>query len=133
MIENFCLGTRRLELFSPRGRVRKGWVGVGYEDLNVALSPRLTVTPDIAVVDQLEAQAEGMDISDSNEDKAEDFDSERYGMYLSRLRDGLGRYVLPHSDGESTRSHGIVLGTSQLVLRPSRHRGTTTQDATKIR
>ncbi len=54
MIENFCLGTRRLELFAPRGRVRKGWVGVGYEDLNVALSPRLTVTPDIAVVDQLE-------------------------------------------------------------------------------
>lgn len=118
MIENFCLGTRRLELFLPKGRVRKGWVGVGFEDLstnpkNIAASTiqsstsTATHTPDsgTAVVELLEAQAEGMDISDSTspkiaEEVAEDFDSERYGMYLSRLRDGLGRYVLPHSDGE---------------------------------
>ncbi len=32
--------------------------------------------------------------------EVEDWDSLRYDIYISRLRDAMGRYVLPSSDGE---------------------------------
>jgi mRNA (2'-O-methyladenosine-N6-)-methyltransferase len=116
VIENFCLGTRRLELFVPRSRVRRGWVGIGCTELGVdaakpasvksqppQISPSLA-TPESsrAVVADLEAQAEGMELADTlamEGHQVEDFDSERYAVYISRLRDGMGRYVLPHRDG----------------------------------
>lgn len=35
IIENFCLGTRRLELFGSKSKARKGWVTLGDDDTDV--------------------------------------------------------------------------------------------------
>lgn len=35
IIENFCLGTRRLELFGCKSKARKGWVTLGDDDTDV--------------------------------------------------------------------------------------------------
>lgn len=32
LIENFCLGTRRLELFARETSARRGWVAAGFSD-----------------------------------------------------------------------------------------------------
>jgi hypothetical protein len=34
IIENFCLGTRRLELFGSKSKAREGWVTLGANDTN---------------------------------------------------------------------------------------------------
>jgi hypothetical protein len=148
VIENFCLGTRRLELFVPRSRVRRGWVGIGCTELgvdatkpaSVKLQPPQTLpslaTPEssLAVVADLEAQAEGMELADTlamEGHQVEDFDSERYGVYISRLRDGMGRYVLPHRDGglaaspvireQAEKGLTILLPTQTLMLYDPKH------------
>lgn len=77
IIENFCLGARRLDLFAPEPQARRGWVTVG------------------------PGTAEGLISRDNLAARAEEFDPTRYTGYLSALRDSMGRCVLPLTAGES--------------------------------
>lgn len=77
VIENFCLGTRRLELFGRPGTARRGWITIGSEALQeVAQEDKASVLP---------------------------FDPVRYGAFLENSRDEKGRYVLPQQSGESAK------------------------------
>lgn len=76
IIENFCLGARRLELFAPRSQARRGWVTVG--------------------PDEMEPDGDGA----GGADDVQAFDSARYGNYQESNKDEMGRYVLPLTQGE---------------------------------
>jgi hypothetical protein len=77
IIEHFCLGTRRLELFGSKSKARKGWVTIGENDL-------------------LDRPAGAQQQSD-----VQDYTPERYNGFLQDVVDPLGRNVLPQVDGRS--------------------------------
>ncbi|KAJ9099767.1 hypothetical protein QFC21_003765 [Naganishia friedmannii] len=71
IIENFCLGTRRLELFGPKSRAREGWVTLGEDDLVVR----------------------GNDVASSH--SVQEYTPEKYSAILQATADQNGRHVLP--------------------------------------
>lgn len=86
LIENFCLGTRRLELFSPKSTARRGWVTVGPDDIHTNNGP-------VPTRDKLTEQV------------IQEYDAGSYGQCLERLKDEMGRYVLPQDYGMSPPLH----------------------------
>jgi len=76
LIENFCLGLRRLEIFGRMHSLRRGWVTVTSEELS--LTPR-----------------EAME-----HDMAEPFDKERWEEGLKQLVQG-GKLVVPSTQGSN--------------------------------
>jgi hypothetical protein len=78
IIENFCLGARRLDLFAPHSQARRGWVTVGPDEVGVGV---------------------GVGVA-RGEDEVQPFDSARYGKYQEANKDEMGRYVLPLTQGE---------------------------------
>ncbi|KAG7530431.1 hypothetical protein FFLO_05030 [Filobasidium floriforme] len=104
IIENFCLGTRRLDLFAPasksgRARGRKGWVTVGPDRVGV----------EVGVDGEREAEGEELEEAVDGKPSAEGdiqgetegeegvkpFDPVRYANWLEGNKDEMGRYVLP--------------------------------------
>ena len=78
IIENFCLGSRRLELFAAKSSARRGWVTVGPDDGGGGVGDGVGV----------------------GEEEVQPFDSVRYGNYQEANKDEMGRYVLPLTQGE---------------------------------
>jgi hypothetical protein len=74
LIENFCLGTRRLELFGTRKSLRRGW---------------LTVGPDVQPVE--------IDVTDPRAPRP--FVKEEFYSYF-----GSGKNLVPFSTGKETTS-----------------------------
>ena len=75
LIENFCLGTRRLEIFGRIHSLRRGWVTVTAEELD--LSP-----------------------ADAKEhDNAEPFDKAAWDTKIKKLAQG-GKCVVPNTPGK---------------------------------
>lgn len=69
VIENFCLGARRLDLFAPAHQARRGWVTVGPDEVT------------------------------EGDDSVQAFDPTRYRNWLEGNKDDMGRYVLPLTQG----------------------------------
>lgn len=78
LIENFCLGTRRLEIFGRYHSLRRGWVTVTADEMNL--------TPEEA----------------REKDDAKAFQREAWEAQLKELATN-GKFVVPNSTGESLR------------------------------
>lgn len=74
LIENFCLGTRRLEIFGRYNSLKRGWVTVTAEELN--LSPEEAKEKDHAV----------------------QFDKEQWTEHIEEIAVG-GKYTIPITSG----------------------------------
>lgn len=74
LIENFCLGTRRLEIFGRYHSLRRGWVTVTAEELTLT---------------RPEAH---------EKDDAEPFDREKWEAQMKDMAQG-GKFVVPNTSG----------------------------------
>ncbi|KAJ9118172.1 hypothetical protein QFC22_004076 [Naganishia vaughanmartiniae] len=87
IIENFCLGTRRLQLFGPKSGAREGWVTLGEDDL----------------------VGEGNDEPPSR--LVQEYTPEKYNAILQATADANGRNVLPQvEDIEAIRPKSPTRG-----------------------
>ena len=77
LIENFCLGTRRLELFGRAHSLRRGWVTVTADELSLSHS---------------EAR---------EHDNARPFDREEWQALEKTMHEasGMGKFVVPQTPG----------------------------------
>lgn len=83
LIENFCLGTRRLELFGRQHSLRRGWVTVTSEELKL--------TPEQAL----------------ERDHATPFEKEAWETSIKELAQG-GKCVVPSTQGENRQRRVLV-------------------------
>ena len=74
LIENFCLGMRRLELFGRYHSLRRGWITVTAEELQL--------TPE----------------ESREKDNAIQFDKDLWESQIKELAKG-GKYVVPNTQG----------------------------------
>lgn len=95
LIENFCLGTRRLELFGRYHSLRRGWVTATAEELNL--------TPEEA----------------REKDNAAPFDRERWEAQIKESARG-GKHVVPNSSGMYISSEYNYSKANRTVLQKSR-------------
>lgn len=77
LIENFCLGTRRLELFGRYHSLRRGWVCVTAEELEMS------------------------DEEAREKDDAMPFDRQTWERQITDLAQG-GKFIVPNSAGASS-------------------------------
>ena len=78
LIENFCLGTRRLEIFGRYHSLRRGWVTVTAEELNL--------TPEEA----------------KEKEEAQPFDREQWTAQAEEMAQN-GKYIVPNTPGQSAQ------------------------------
>lgn len=91
LIENFCLGTRRLEIFGRYHSLRRGWVTVTAEEL--MLSPE-------------EAK---------DKDSAVPFDREKWDTQIKEMVQG-GKCVVPNTPGEKNFNNSIRRTEIRILL-----------------
>lgn len=114
IIENFCLGTRRLDLFAPasksgRARGRRGWVTVGPDrvGVEVEVGGEREVQGDDGSGEEMKEMLDGKSAAGGEsqreteeEEEVKPFDPVRYANWLEGNKDEMGRYVLPLTQGE---------------------------------
>lgn len=87
LIENFCLGLRRLEVFGRRHSLRPGWVTVG-ESLDQDLDPTVGAVR---------------------------WNREQWDGHITSIRDGNGRHVVPTTPGTQESNIDIFKLSSQVL------------------
>lgn len=99
VIENFCLGTRRLHLFEPKSRARRGWVTVGEDDSSIPKEVKSEVEETKMELEtggtETETDAKGPSPSTPDQTPRQilAFDLPLYNSLVQP--DPSGRYVLP--------------------------------------
>ena len=72
LIENFCMGTRRLELFGNARDARPGWLTIGLDDLPTPPGPEATSPARLVPLERLATQAEERQPEVNTEDEEHD-------------------------------------------------------------